>query len=405
MSFNIALSGLTAATTDLNVTSNNIANANTTGFKRSRASFADVYAAGSKSLNTGLVGDGVRLASTAQQFAQGNITTTNSNLDLAISGDGFFTLNSADGFSYTRNGTFSVDKIGDVVDDTGRALQVFPPLANGGFNTGALTNLNLQTSSSAPNATTAGQVILNLPASSAPPAVAVFDPTDPQSYNQSTTTSVYDSLGSRSNATFYFIATATPNQWQVALTVNGTQVGAPQNLFFSNTGLVTTPASGAITFPAYVPTTGAQPLNMTFNFGKTTQYGSQFGVNSITQDGYATGQLSTVSIDNGGVVSAVFTNGRSTQLGQLAIGNFPNPQGLRQLGNTSWSETFASGNVVLGQAATAGFGQIQSGALEQSNVDLTTQLVQLITAQRGFQANAQSITTENQITQTIINIR
>lgn len=405
MSFNIALSGLTAATTDLNITSNNIANANTTGFKRSRAAFADVYAAGAKSLNTGAIGDGVRLASTAQQFSQGNITTTNSNLDLAISGDGFFTLHNADGYSYTRNGTFSVDKIGDVVDATGRALQVFPPLAIGGFNTGALTNLNLQTSSSAPNATTTGQVILNLPASSTPPTVAVFNPNDPQSYSQSTTTSVYDSLGNRFNATFYFIRTATPNQWQVALTVNGTQVGAPQNLFFSNTGLVTTPAGGALTFPAYTPPSGAQALNLTFNFGKTTQYGSQFGVNSIVQDGYATGQLSTVAIDNGGVVSAVFTNGRSTQLGQLAIGNFPNPQGLRQLGNTSWSESFASGNVVLGQAATAGFGQIQSGALEQSNVDMTTQLVQLITAQRGFQANAQSINTENQITQTIINIR
>ena len=405
MSFNIALSGLTAASTDLNITSNNIANANTTGFKRSRASFADVYAAGAKSLNTGAIGDGVRLASTSQQFAQGNITTTNSNLDLAISGDGFFTLNSPDGYSYTRNGTFSVDKNGDVVDDTGRALQVFPPLAIGGFNTGALTNLNLQTSSSAPNATTLGQVILNLPASSTPPTIAVFDPNDPQSYNQSTTTSVYDSLGNRFNATFYFIQTATPNQWQVGMTVDGTQVGAPQNLFFSDTGLVTTPVGGDITFPAFTPPSGAQPLNLTFNFGKSTQYGSQFGVNSITQDGYATGQLSAVSIDNGGVVSAVFTNGRSTQLGQLAIGNFPNPQGLRQLGNTSWSEAFASGNVVLGQAGTAGFGQIQSGALEQSNVDLTTQLVQLITAQRGFQANAQSITTENQITQTIINIR
>jgi flagellar hook protein FlgE len=405
MSFNIALSGLTAATTDLNVTSNNIANANTTGFKESRAQFADVYAAGAKSLNSSLTGDGVRLASTLQQFSQGNITSSSSNLDLAISGDGFFTMKNADGYVYSRNGAFSVNKIGDVVNDSGDALQVFPPLANGGFNTGTLNNLNLQTSSSAPNATTTGQVILNLPAASTAPTVAPFDPTNPLTYNQSTTTAVYDSLGNQYPATFYFIQTATPNQWQVALTVNGTQVGAPQNLFFSNTGLVTTPAGGAVTFPAFAPPSGALPLNMTFNFGKTTQYGSQFGVNSITQDGYATGQLSTVSINNGGVVSAVFTNGRSTQLGQLAIGNFPNPQGLRQLGNTSWSESFASGNVVLGQAATAGFGQIQSGALEQSNVDLTTQLVQLITAQRSFQANAQSINTENQITQTIINIR
>ena len=405
MSFNIALSGLTAATTDLNVTSNNIANANSTGFKLSRAQFADVYAAGSKSLNSSATGDGVRLASTAQQFSQGNVTTTSSNLDLAISGDGFFTMHDADGYVYTRNGAFSVDKNGDVVNDSGQALQVFPPLAIGGFNTGALANLNLQTSSSAPNATTTGQVILNLPAASTPPVVGTFDPTNPSTYNQSTTTSVYDSLGNRYNATFFFIQTATPNQWQVGVTVNGTQVGPPQNLFFNNTGTVTTPVGGALTFPAFTPPSGAQALNLTFNFGKSTQYGSQFGVNSITQDGYATGQLSNVAIDKSGVVSAVFTNGRSTQLGQLAIGSFPNPQGLRQLGNTSWSETFASGNVLLGQASTAGFGEIQAGALEQSNVDLTTQLVNLITAQRGFQANAQSITTENQITQTIINIR
>lgn len=405
MAFEIALSGLTASTSDLNVTANNIANANTTGFKLSRAEFSDVYAAGAKSLNTGLTGDGVRLASTAQQFTQGNVTSTASNLDLAISGEGFFTMRSADGFSYTRNGSLGIDKNGDVVSSSGKSLQVYPPLVNGGFNTGSLINLNLQTSQSAPNATTSGNVILNLPATATVPAVAIFDPTDPASYNTSTTTSVYDSLGNQYDATFYFIQTATPNQWQVGLTVNGTQVGAPQALQFSNTGIQTVPAGGAITFPAFAPPTGALPLNMTFNFAKATQYGSQFGVNSITQDGFATGQLSNVAIDKTGVVSAVFSNGRSTQLGQLAIANFPNPQGLRQLGDTSWSETFASGNVVRGQASTAGFGQVQAGALEQSNVDLTTQLVQMITAQRNFQANAQMISTADQTTQTIINIR
>jgi len=405
MPFNIALSGLSAATTDLNVTANNIANAQTTGFKESRAEFTDVYAAGSKSLNTGLTGDGVRLAATAQQFSQGNVTSTASNLDLAISGDGFFTLRGANGYSYSRNGAFGIDKNGNVASSTGQLLQVFPPLANGGFNTGSLINLNLQTSSSAPNATTSGNVILNLPATATPPAVAVFDPTNPQSYNTSTTTAVYDSLGNQYNATFYFIQTATPNQWQVGLTVNGTQVGAPQNLQFSNTGIQTVPAGGGITFPAFAPPTGAQPINMTFNFNKSTQYGAQFGVSSITQDGFATGTLSNVAIDNSGVVSAVFSNGRSTQLGQLAMGNFPNPQGLRQLGDTSWAETFASGNVITGQAASAGFGQIQAGALEQSNVDVTSQLVEMITAQRAFQANAQMITTSDQTTQTIINIR
>jgi flagellar hook protein FlgE len=352
-----------------------------------------------------LSGDGVRLAVTAQQFTQGNITSTNSNLDLAISGDGFFTTQNASGLRYTRNGAFSVDKSGNVVNSTGDALQVFPPLANGGFNTGALSDLNLETSSSAPNATTKGTVIVNLPAASPVPVVAVFNPADPNSYNESTTTSVYDSLGNQYNATFFFKQTAVANQWQVGLTVNGTQIGGLQNLQFSNAGAQTVPAGGAIVFPAFNPPSGAAPLNVTFNFAKTTQYGGTFGVNSITQDGYATGQLSTVAIDNSGVVSAVYTNGRSTQLGQLALANFPNPQGLHQLGDTSWAESFASGNATLGEAATAGFGQIQAGALEDSNVDLTTQLVNMITAQRDFQANAQVITTENQITQTVINIR
>jgi flagellar hook protein FlgE len=157
-------------------------------------------------------------------------------------------------------------------------------------------------------------------------------------------------------------------------------------------------------FPGFNPTDGAAPMDMTFNFNQSTQFGGGFGVTSITQNGFTTGQLSTVSIDPTGVVSAVYTNGRSTELGQLALANFPNPQGLKQLGNTNWAETFTSGTSVSGTAGSAGFGDIQSGALEASNVDLTTELVNMITAQRAFQANAQVITTANQLSQTVINI-
>jgi flagellar hook protein FlgE len=404
MAFSIALSGLTSASSDLDVTANNIANAQTTGFKESRAQFADVYAAGSVNLNSSVIGQGVRLASTAQEFSQGNITTTTSNLDLAISGDGFFTLRNSTGNIYTRNGQFSEDKTGNVVSATGAALQVYPPLANGGFNTGALTTLNLQTAQSAPAATTSGSLILNLPANSTPPAVAPFDPTNAATYNQSTSTAVYDSLGNQYPATFYFTATAVPNQWSVNMTVNGTQVGAAQTLAFSSTGAVTTPVGGSLPFNGFAPPGGAQVMNMKFDFSQTTQFGSQFGVSSIVQNGFATGELSRVAIDNTGVVSAVYTNGRSTQLGQLALANFPNTQGLRQLGDTDWSETFTSGTVVQGLAGSAGFGVIQSGSLESSNVDLTTELVNMITAQRSFQANAQVITTANQLSQTVINI-
>ena len=402
--FSIALSGLTAASSDLDVTANNVANADTVGFKDSRAEFADVYSAGAVNLNTSVVGQGVRLTTTAQQFTQGNISSTSSNLDLAISGDGFFTLHSANGYVYSRNGQFAEDKGGNVVSSTGEALQVYPPLVNGGFNTGTLTPLNLQTAQSAPLATSSGTAILNLPGNSPQPTVAPFDPTNSQTYNQSTSTSVYDSLGNQYSATFYFAQTAVPNQWSVNMTVNGTQVGGAQTLTFSNTGTVTAPPGGGLAFNGFTPPGGAQPMNMNFNFGAATQYGSQFGVTSITQNGFTTGQLSTVAFDPSGIVSAVYTNGRTAQLGQLALANFPNPQGLKQLGDTNWSETFNSGNAVQGSAGSASFGSIQSGALESSNVDLTTQLVNMITAQRAFQANAQVITTANQLSQTVINI-
>jgi flagellar hook protein FlgE len=402
--FSIALSGLSAASSALDVTSNNIANADTVGFKSSLAEFADVYASGAVNLNTSTGGEGVRLVTAAQQFTQGDINTTSSPLDMAINGNGFFTLNSPSGTVYTRNGQFSEDQNGNVVTSTGQFLQVYPPLANGTFNTGALQNLNLETAQSAPVATSSGTVILNLPSNDTTPAAAPFSATNPDTYSQSTSTTVYDSLGNSYPATFYFTQTATPGTWKVNMTVNGTLVGAAQTLSFSSTGAVTAPAGGGLTFGGFTPTDGAAPMSMTFNFGQTTQYGTQFGVTSIIQNGYTTGQLSTVSVDPTGIVSAVYTNGRSTQLGQLAIANFPNPQGLQQLGDTNWAQTFSSGTVVQGTAGSAGFGSVQSSSLESSNVDLTTELVNMITQQRAFQANAQVITTADQMSQTVIGI-
>jgi flagellar hook protein FlgE len=395
---------LTAANSALDITSNNIANADTIGFKSSQAEFADVYASGAVNLNNSTAGEGVRVVAAAQQFTQGNISTTNGALDMAISGNGFFTLNSPSGDVYTRNGQFSEDADGNVVSSTGGFLQVYPPLANGGFNTGALQTLNLNTAQSAPVATTTGTVILNLPSNATVPTQAPFNPANSNTYTQSTSTTVYDSLGNSYPATFYFSQTTTPDKWTVNMTINGTAVGAAQTLTFSNTGAVTVPAGGALTFAGFAPPDGAQAMSVNFNFGQSTQYGTQFGVTSIIQNGYTTGQLSTLSIDPSGIVSAVYTNGRSTQLGQLAIANFPNPQGLQQLGNTDWAQTFTSGTVVQGTAGSAGFGSVQAGALESSNVDLTTELVNMITEQRAFQANAQVITTADQMSQTVIGI-
>jgi len=410
-SFSIALSGLTAASSDLDVTANNVSNADTVGFKSSRAEFADVYASGSVNLSASTSGEGVRVDDNAQEFSQGNITTTSSNLDLAISGDGFFTLKDASGTLYSRNGEFSEDKDGNVVNATGQFLQVYPPTTNGGFNTGTTTDLNLQTAQSAPAATTTAAVTLNLPADSTVPtdyAADGFVATNPLTYNQSTSTTVYDSLGQAHTATLFFTqgaTTATTSTWNVNMTVDGQTVTAtPPTLTFNSVGAVTPAGSGVVTFSGYTPTDGANPLSMAFNFGTSTQYGGNFGVTAITQDGYATGQLSTVNIDTSGIVSAVYTNGRSTELGQLAMANFPNPQGLQQLGDTNWAQTYTSGDVVTGTAGGAGFGTIQSGALESSNVDLTTELVNMITAQRAFQANAQVVTTANQLSETVINI-
>ena len=403
--FNIALSGLTAASSALDITSNNIANADTTGYKSSQAEFGDVFSSSAVNLNTATSGEGVQLISSAQQFTQGDITNTSSPLDMAISGNGFFTLNSPSGYVYTRNGQFTEDQNGNVTTATGQFLQVYPPLANGGFNTGALQNLNLNTAQSAPQATSTGVVTLNLPSDDTVPTATPFDPTNPNTYSQSTSTTVYDSLGNSYPATFYFSQTTTPGTWNVNMTVNGTVVAAtPPTLTFNSAGTLTTPANGNIAFGGFTPADGATAMNMTFNFGDTTQFGTSFGVNSITQNGFTTGQLSTVSVDSTGVVSAVYTNGRSTDLGQLAIANFPDPQGLQQLTDTNWAQTFASGTVVQGTAGSAGFGTVQSSALESSNVDLTTELVNMITEQRAFQANAQVITTADQMSQTVIGI-
>jgi flagellar hook protein FlgE len=400
MPFAVALSGLNAASSDLSVTANNIANANTTGFKASRAEFADVFAVGAQN-----IGNGVAISSVTQEFTQGGVDFTDRGLDLAISGEGFFTTNDNGVVSYTRAGSFGVDRDGFVVNAQGQRLQIFPIATNGTFNTGTLSDLRLATADSPPQATTRAEFGINLPANASVPAVPVFDPANASTYNHSTALTIYDSLGASHTATAYFVKTATPNQWEARFYIDGTAVGGANTLTYSNLGVLTAPVGGAITLPAYTPTTGAAPLTLTADLLTSTQYGAQFGVNLLSQDGFASGRLSSIDVDTNGVIFARFTNGRSEPLGQVALSNFANPQGLRQLGDTSWSETFTSGDAVRGSPGTGSFGLIQSGALESSNVDLTEQLVNMITAQRNFQANAQMISTADQVTQTIINIR
>ncbi|HEY4341888.1 MAG TPA: flagellar hook protein FlgE [Steroidobacteraceae bacterium] len=405
MSFNVALTGLNAANSDLSVTANNLANVSTVGFKGSRAEFADLFASTQFGVSSTAVGNGAAISEVAQQFAQGDVETTGNNLDLAISGNGFFTTSNNGALEYTRDGEFQVNANGDVTTATGANLQVYPPLANGGFNTGGLSNLSLNTGDSAPNATTAASITANLPANAALPTDATFSPDDANSYTNTTSLTVYDSLGAAHTASLYFIKQAAPNTWDAQVYVDGNAVGAPTELDYDSSGALTGPAGGSVTLPAYTPATGAADMNLTFNFNNVTQFGNNFGVTAVTQDGFTTGLLTGISIDGTGVVEAQYTNGRSLKLGQVAMANFANPQGLAQLGDASWSATNASGEPVHGVAGGSGFGTIASGSLEQSNVDTTTSLVDMITAQRAFQANAQMIQTEDQITQTIIGIR
>ncbi len=401
MPFRVALSGLNAASSDLNVTANNIANANTTGFKGSRAEFSDVFAVGGSQA----IGNGTRLATVTQEFSQGGVDFTDRALDLALSGEGFFTMNDNGLITYSRVGAFAADRDGFVVNSQNQRLQIFPVASNGTFSTGTLQDLQLATTNSPPQATSSAAFGVNLPGNASPPSVAVFDPNNALSFNHSTAATIYDSLGATHNATVYFVKDAAANVWDARFYIDGNAVGGANQLTYSGFGVLTVPASGSFTLPAFTPTNGAVAINLTTQFDQSTQFGLEFGVNLLSQNGFAAGRLAEIDVDADGVVFARFTNGRSVPLGQIALSKFSNANGLRQLGNTSWGESFASGSAIRGAAGTAGFGQIQSGALEGSNVDLTEQLVNMITAQRNFQANAQMISTADQVTQTIINIR
>ncbi|HKY93580.1 MAG TPA: flagellar hook protein FlgE [Nevskiaceae bacterium] len=406
MSFQIALSGLNAASADLSVTANNIANANTTGFKQSRAEFADFFPVTAYGQSENAIGGGAFLSRVAQQFSQGNVNFTSNPLDLAISGEGFFTLSDGGTPAYSRSGAFGTDRNGFVVNSSNQRLQVFPPVTGGtGFDLATLADLQLSTADNPPSATGRITANFNLPADTAAPATTPFDATDPTSYNHTTSVTVYDSLGASHAANLYFVKGATAGAWDLHVQIDGDDVGGAQALQFSDTGTLTTPAGGTLTLPAYATSNGSQAITATLDLSSATQFGSSFNVSALRQDGYSTGRLSGIEVGDGGVVQARYTNGQATPLGQLALASFPNQQGLQQLGSTTWGETFNSGQVIRGAAGSGNFGEVQSGALEASNVDLTAQLVNMITAQRNFQANAQMISTSDQVTQTVINIR
>ncbi len=339
MTFRLALSGLNAASADLGVTANNIANSSTTGFKQSRAEFAELFAVSPQGVATLATGNGVRVSDIAQQFGQGSIDFTDNNLDLAISGSGFFTLSDGGSLAYTRAGAFKTDANGYVVNAQGQRLQVYPPITGGGFNTGSLTDLRMVTSESAPSATSAVEMLMNLPSDASPPTNPVFDPADPTSFSRATSLTVYDSLGAAHTGTMYFTKGAAAGEWSSRFYIDGNAVGGPQALQFNNVGTMTAPANGQITFPPYAPATGAAPLNVTVDFSGATQYGSTFSVSNITQDGYTTGRLIGMDIDKSGTVQARFTNGRSIIL--HVLDDFVRQNGVEGVGGVG--ETLAGG--------------------------------------------------------------
>jgi flagellar hook protein FlgE len=406
MSFRISLSGMNAASADLNVISHNIANANTTGFKQSRAEFGDVFPVSAYGLARNAIGAGVNLVQVAQQFHQGNIDFSGRALDLALSGQGFFTLSNNGAISYSRAGNFGADRDGYVVNPSGDRLQVFLPSATGnGFDTGRVSDLRLPSGDAPPRASASVEVGANLPANASAPTVAPFDPDDADSYNHTTSLTVYDSLGAAHTQSMYFVKTANPNEWEVYTEIDGNPVGAATTLQYSDAGELLAPAGGEFTLPAYTPGNGAADMAITLDLSGSTQYGDSYSVASLSQDGHTTGRLTGVEVSSEGVVQARYTNGVSTPLGQVVLTNFNNPQGLQPLGDNAFVETYDSGQPRRGAAGSSEFGLVQGGALEASNVDLTEQLVNMITAQRNFQANAQMISTQDQITQTVINIR
>ncbi|WP_018873720.1 flagellar hook protein FlgE [Thioalkalivibrio sp. ALJ16] len=410
MPFNIGLSGLNAAQADLQTTGNNVSNSGTTGFKRSRAEFGDVFAQSFGGISQTAIGSGTRLQAVTQQFSQGRTEFTENGLDLAINGQGFFVLNDQGSTVYTRAGEFQVNRDGFLVNNQGQQLQGYPPqdpnTADPNFNTGQLEDIRLQTGAAPPNATTSVEALLNLRSDAEEPPVAPFDLTDPDTYNFSTSLTVYDSLGTSRDASIYFVKGADDLEWTAHVGVDG-QAYESFDLTFDGSGSLVTvaPDPAEVTVPSADLGNGALDLVFEMDFGGTTQYGGDFAVNDLNQDGFASGRLTGVDIDDSGVVFARFTNGQSTVLGQVAMANFTNPQGLEQLGNNNWAETFAAGEPVFAAPGTGNLGTIQAGALEASNVDIAQELVNLITAQRNFQANAQTISTADQVTQTIINIR
>lgn len=420
MAFQHGLSGLNASSKNLDVIGHNIANANTTGFKASRAEFAEMVAASMGSGGGNNYGIGVEVAAVAQQFSQGNVTVTGNNLDVAINGNGFFKVRQPDGSSaYTRAGNFKLDKTGDLVTNGGAQVM--------GFRVDPLTGLS--TSEPQPLSFPTGAPIeakqtlnvtatLNLDARAKdaagdPAATPPIPPTPRSTYG--TSINVYDTQGVPIPVNLYFEKNGS-NTWDVYTQLDDPTavppvVAAPiGQIVFDGNGKYD-PAASTVPMVVTVdpatsnPNNPPAPWDVTIDFDNVTQFGSKFAVADLTQDGYASGDLTSINISNDGMVMASYSNGVTRAEAQVALANFRNPQGLLAVGGNNWVESADSGPAVMGKPGDGNFGALRSGALEDSNVDLTAELVNMMTAQRAYQANAQTIKTQDQVMSTLVNLR
>ena len=416
MSFQQGLSGLNAASKNLDSIGNNVANSTTVGFKQSQVQFADVYANSLSGSETNKLGIGVRVSQISQQFTQGNITATNNPMDIAINGGGFFRMDGGGTVTYQRNGQFKIDSDGYIVSPSGGKLTGYTADPNGVLLTGAATPLLLSTADLDPNETTGVEAILNLDANSSVPVAphATFDVDDALSYNNSMAVTVFDSLGIEHTMKSFFIRQnadpaaipPTVDGWDVYVQVDQEAATLEGRLVFTTSGAIditqtTLPFAVTLNLPA---SSLATDITLDLDFTGTTQFGAAFSINALSQDGYTSGRLSGTNVDSDGVILGRYTNGQTAVLGQIVLASFANPNGLQQLGDNQWVDTQASGPPLVGVPNTASLGVLQSSAVEDSNVDLTVELVNMIVAQRVYQANAQTIQAQDQLLQTLINI-
>jgi len=408
MSFQHGLSGLNAAARNLDVIGNNVANANTVGAKSSRAEFSDLYANSLTGVNSSSVGIGVAVSSVAQQFTQGDIVSSQNPLDMAINGRGFFRLTARGAVEYSRNGQFKLDKDEYIVNANGARLSGYQVDQNGFVRSGTPGDLQINLSDIAPQPTSVVRGQLNLDARSTA-LTSTFDSADPNTYHGAMSVVAFDTLGRDQQVTTYFrkvpSAIAGESSWEVRLSANGVDVpGVAGTLRFSTSGAVIAP-SGRMTVSVPVSPEAVNPMTFDLDFSNATQFGSNFSTNEVTQDGYSSGRLAGFNVDSTGMLVGRYSNGQTRAQGQIVLVNFMNPQGLSPNGNNSWVETGSSGQPTLGAPGTGVMGALQGSSVESSNVDLTGELVNMITAQRVYQANAQTIKTHDQTLQTIVNLR